>query len=84
MAAPVERELIKPRPAWHYRLPNCLIDDPEWSLARPWSEWVTIERLAADPDRLLPRARARADDSSGFRRWTSSVLRRLWRVVRGG
>ncbi len=51
-AAPVEHELIKPRPAFHYRLPNCEIDNPEWSLARPFNGWVEVERLAADPERL--------------------------------
>jgi hypothetical protein len=52
MAAPVERELIKPRPALHYRLPNCEIDDPDWNLARPFNAWAEVEHLAADPDRL--------------------------------
>jgi len=52
MAAPVERELIKPRPALHYRLPNCEIDDPDWTLARPFNAWAEVEHLAADPDRL--------------------------------
>lgn len=52
MAAPVERELIKARPALHYRLPNCEIDDPEWTLARPFNAWAEVEHLAADPDRL--------------------------------
>jgi hypothetical protein len=83
MAAPVERGLVKPRPAWHYRLPNCRIDDPGWDLSQPWSEWVGIERLAADPDRLARRARRRVAHSSGLRRWTSSTLRRLWSTVRG-
>ena len=44
--------LVKPRPAYHYRLPNCLIDEPEWSIAREWNTWVAVERLAADRDRL--------------------------------
>ena len=52
MAAPVERELIKPRPALHYRLPNCEIDDPDWTLARPFNGWAQVEHLAADLDRL--------------------------------
>jgi len=52
MAAPVERDLIKPRPALHYRLPNCEIDDPDWTLARPFNGWAQVEHLAADPDRL--------------------------------
>ncbi len=57
-AAPVERELIKPRPALHYRLPNCEIDDPDWTLARPFNAWAEVEHLAADPDRLQAASRA--------------------------
>ncbi len=51
-AAPVERELIKPRPALHYRLPNCEINDPAWSLAHPFNGWAEVEELAADLQRL--------------------------------
>ncbi len=47
-----EPELIKPRPAFHYRLPNCLIGDPDWRIAHEWRYWVMIERLAADGERL--------------------------------
>ena len=39
---------IKPRPTFHYRLPNCRIDDPEWSLASSWNLWCLVERLAND------------------------------------
>jgi len=56
-ASPVEHALIKPRPAFHYRLPNCEIDDPDWSLAAPFNGWVEVERLAADPARLEHLAR---------------------------
>ncbi|RYZ66881.1 MAG: amidoligase [Proteobacteria bacterium] len=45
----VERELIKPRPTLHYRLPSSLIDDPNWTIAGEWNKWVEIERLASDP-----------------------------------
>lgn len=75
MAAPVERHLIKPRPTWHYRLPNCLIDDPGWSLHAPWADWVRVERLAADPERLARSARARLQSSSVVRRWLSGAFR---------
>ena len=51
-SAPVESHLIKPRPAFHYRLPNSQIDEPEWSLALPWNDWVMVEKLAQDKDRL--------------------------------
>jgi Putative amidoligase enzyme len=47
-----EHDQVKPRPTFHYRLPNCLIDDPSWSFALEWNRWVEVERLAADPRRL--------------------------------
>lgn len=43
---------IKARPAFHYRLPNCQIDRPDWSLARPWNLWWVVEELAQRPDDL--------------------------------
>jgi hypothetical protein len=47
-----EARLVKTRPAFHYRLPNCRIDEPDWTLAREWRGWVMVEWLAARPDRL--------------------------------
>jgi hypothetical protein len=44
--------LIKPRPAFHYRLPDCNIHEPGWGLAAAWNDWVAVERLAADQERL--------------------------------
>lgn len=41
---------VSPRPTYHYRLPNSLIDEPNWSVAKEWGRWVLVERLAADPD----------------------------------
>lgn len=51
---PLAREpgMIKPRPAFHYRLPNCLIGDPHWQVAHEWHYWVMVERLAANTERL--------------------------------
>ena len=43
---------VKARPTWHWRLPNCLLGDPAWSISREWNRWVEVERLAADRDRL--------------------------------
>lgn len=48
----VERELIKPRPTLHYRLPSSLIDDPLWTISGEWNKWVEIERLAEDPEHI--------------------------------
>lgn len=44
---------VKPRPTFHYRLPNSLIDDPEWSIATEWNRWVEVERLASEPEAIL-------------------------------
>lgn len=50
--AVVEDPRVKPRPALHYRLPNCEIDRPGWGLHEPWNDWLQVERLAADEGRL--------------------------------
>lgn len=47
-----EDHLIKPRPAFHYRLPDCRIDDARWRIATEWNHWVRVERVAEEP-RLL-------------------------------
>lgn len=54
MAKAMEPELIKARPAFHYRLANCLIDEVDWSIADEWYYWIAIEKLAAD-EKLLKR-----------------------------
>lgn len=40
------------RPTYHYRLPSCRIDDPEWSVLDPLNDWRAVERLAGDRDLL--------------------------------
>ena len=49
--------LVKPRPAFHYRLPNCMLDEPDWRVAREWNTWVAVERLAYDTPRLAEMSR---------------------------
>ena len=48
----VDDPLVKPRPALHYRLPNCEIDRPGWGVWVAWRDWLQVEHLAADRDRL--------------------------------
>jgi len=50
--AKVADSRIKPRPTLHYRLPNCQIDEPNWSVIEPWNLWVAVEKLAYDPQGL--------------------------------
>lgn len=47
-----EGDQVKKRPTFHYRLPNCLVDDPRWTFATEWNRWIEIERLAEDRERL--------------------------------
>jgi hypothetical protein len=42
----VDDPKIKARPAFHYRMPDCRIERPDWSLARAWNAWCVVERLA--------------------------------------
>ncbi|GLS25111.1 amidoligase family protein [Marinibactrum halimedae] len=48
----VDDTRIKPRPTFHYRLPNCDIDNPDWSLYFPWCLWLEVEKLAHRPKQL--------------------------------
>jgi len=47
---------IKARPAFHYRLPDSRIEDPEWSVITEWNRWVAVECLASDADMLAERS----------------------------
>ncbi|HKJ18798.1 MAG TPA: amidoligase family protein [Xanthomonadales bacterium] len=44
----VDDDRVKARPAFHYRLENSCVDEPGWSVAKPWNRWHQIEKLAAD------------------------------------
>lgn len=44
--AVVDDDRINARPAFHYRLPNCQIEKPDWNLASSWNLWCVVEALA--------------------------------------
>ncbi|QOR38143.1 amidoligase family protein [Billgrantia diversa] len=48
--------LIKPRPTFHYRLPNAQLSQRSWGAVVEWNRWVAVERLAADRKELNARA----------------------------
>lgn len=54
----VEDELIKPRPTFHYRLPDCRIADETWSVVGEWNRWLAVESLAGRPESLAELAAA--------------------------
>lgn len=49
---------IKPRPTFHYRLPNAQMQDPGWTIATEWNRWCRVEYLAADRAALAGACRA--------------------------
>ena len=70
---------IKARPTFHYRLPNSLVDDPDWGGAvGEWNRWVRVEQLAHDGDRLAETGRAyrdhHADELAGWIDWLRSKM----------
>lgn len=79
-----EAKLVKARPAFHYRLPNCRIDEAGWTVASEWDHWLEVERLAAAPDAMVRLGREYLDmpDFSG-RLFTSSWAERSRRLLRG-
>lgn len=61
---------VSARPAFHFRLPDCRIDEADWSLHHEWVRWRLVEQLAEDRD-LLDRMMAEWQEMHG-----SVVLRR--------
>lgn len=47
-----EEEKINKRPTFHYRLPNCEIDQRDWSLNLELKRWQTVEDIANDNNLL--------------------------------
>ena len=71
-------EHVNARPAFHYRLANCRLDDPGWRIAREWNLWTEVEHLAADEERVREMSREwfrRSDDPLGALRekWAARV-----------
>ncbi|MCH8558436.1 MAG: amidoligase family protein [Balneolia bacterium] len=50
--AVVDDGLTSKRPTFHYRLPNCDISNPNWTLKEEWNRWVVVERIASNKDKL--------------------------------
>jgi hypothetical protein len=73
--ARLPEEKISKRPAFHYRLPNCRIDEVNWSITSEWNIWMRVEDLAADETALRDACRARA-------RQLRSPLQRLVNWIR--
>lgn len=72
--AAVDDDNIKARPTFHYRLPNCMIETPGWSLASSWNLWWVVEQLAENPKHLASLGKELLDSS----RLLLGVNRKKW------
>tara|TARA_R110001599_G_scaffold353188_1_gene590600 strand:+ start:32413 stop:33438 length:1026 start_codon:yes stop_codon:yes gene_type:complete len=61
-----ERKLVNGRPAFHYRLPDCKMNEMGWSAAEAWNRWVYVETLAADTELLQELIDAWRGSSASF------------------
>lgn len=57
----VQDPRIKARPTLHYRMPNCEVDQPGWGLGTVWEDWLQVEHLAGDEQRLAECSAAYCD-----------------------
>ncbi|MCB1693028.1 MAG: amidoligase family protein [Pseudomonadales bacterium] len=67
-------EKINPRPAFHYRLANSEVDNPDWHISTEWNRWCLVERLADSNAELGAlaheyRRRLRADTFATDAKW---------------
>lgn len=66
----ISEEITSSRPTYHYRLPNCSLDDETWTLAEEWNRWVLVETLANDNQAIDQYSRAwlkmKSDTLIGF------------------
>lgn len=53
----LQDEKNRPRPTFHYRLPNSRIDDPNWRFADELNYWMIVEKLAATRDMVTKLSR---------------------------
>ena len=52
ITATLDDARIKPRPTYHYRLPNCDLGREGWSVGLEWRRWRLVEALASEPRTL--------------------------------
>lgn len=64
---------VSARPTWHYRLPDCRIDEAGWRLALVWNRWRVVECVAADAPLCDRLARDWLAREGGRQDWSAHV-----------
>ncbi|GAA4221316.1 hypothetical protein GGQ68_000209 [Sagittula marina] len=69
------------RPTFHFRLPDCRIDEADWSLAQAWKLWWTVEDVAQNGALLDSLRKAWIDHMhtapGADKRWSDKVDRMM-------
>ncbi|MBT54394.1 MAG: hypothetical protein CMF72_13475 [Mameliella sp.] len=65
------------RPAFHVRLPDCRLDELDWSIADEWDRWWLVEALAADEARFDALCMAWRNGAGHGAGWTHVVSRHI-------
>lgn len=75
----VNDELVKTRPTFHYRLPDCRLEDLDWSINEEWRRWVCIEVLAENNELLteLSDAYITHSQNGNLNAWPAFVKERI-------
>lgn len=72
------KEKIKPRPTFHYRLPNSRVEDPEWTFGGELQNWMVVEALAGEAETVrrlsrLYRMRKKAKIMAFKKEWSATI-----------
>lgn len=62
----IDDDRVKARPTFHYRLPNCDIDNVNWNIDSPWKLWLQVEALARNATALAGLCEEYLQDLSRF------------------
>lgn len=61
----MRNQKLNPRPTFHYRLPNCQLSRPSWSIEVEWQRWLLVEKLAQNTPLLKEMAESTLDGLTG-------------------
>ncbi|WP_425092158.1 amidoligase family protein [Tropicimonas sp. S265A] len=65
---------VKARPAYHFRLPDCRIDEADWSIDLAWNQWKLVDAVAQDKELLNKLRRERLDFDGDWSDRVSEIL----------
>ena len=75
VAQKMDMSLISARPTFHYRLPDCRIDQAGWTLGSEWARWVKVEEISLETQMLEQLKSAWIDHRAAL-----TTIRKDWRI----